>query len=105
MGNEAPFRYLQPRNTGYCNYFKRQRLRFWLIVARRSQTLTESLASYPETVSKHAAFHANASKVASAINAKKYTEAETMPGYGIPYEAAFSAASVSIIRLKKEAKL
>ncbi len=63
------------------------------------------LASYADTVSRHSAFHVEAGKVASAINAKKYTEAEAMLGYGTPYESTSSAVGVSIIRLKKEAKL
>jgi len=62
-----------------------------------------NMASYSDCVSKHAAFHLEAGKVAAAINSKKYTLAETMLDSGTPYAASSSAVGVAIMRLKKEA--
>ena len=62
-------------------------------------------ASYSECVSKHAAFHVDAGKVARSINAKKYTEAESMLGAGTSYATASSAVAAAIAHLKKEASL
>ncbi len=61
------------------------------------------LNSYAECIAKHAVFHVEAGKVASAINSKKYTEAEAMLNSGTPYAAASNAVGVAIIHLKKEA--
>jgi methyl-accepting chemotaxis protein len=58
--------------------------------------------SLKECLAKHAAFHAEAGKVALAINAKKYSEAETMLAAGTPFAAASNAVGVAIIQLKKE---
>jgi Chemoreceptor zinc-binding domain len=63
------------------------------------------LNSYADCVNKHAAFHAEAGKVAIAINSKKYTEAETMLNAGTPYTAASNAVGSAIMKLKKEAGL
>ena len=63
------------------------------------------LASHAECMQKHAAFHVEAGKVASAINAKKYTEAEAMLGGGTSYSQISSDVGVAISRLKKEANL
>ena len=62
-------------------------------------------ASYIECVTKHAAFHKEAGKVAIAINAKKYTEAEAMIDGGTTYADASAAVGLAIMRLKKEAAL
>lgn len=64
-----------------------------------------SLASYTECLSKHAVFHNEAGKVAIAINAQKYTEAEAMLNSGTAYTAASNAVGTAIMRLKKEARL
>jgi len=64
-----------------------------------------NLTSYIDCVRKHAAFHTEAGKVATAINSKKYTEAETMLGSGTTYSQVSSDVGVAIMRLKKEAKL
>ncbi|MDP1978298.1 CZB domain-containing protein [Undibacterium sp.] len=61
------------------------------------------LASYTDCVAKHATFHNEAGKVATAINAKKYEEAEKMIGAGTPYSSASSGVGVAIMKLKKEA--
>jgi methyl-accepting chemotaxis protein len=63
------------------------------------------LASYTECVSKHAVFHKEAGKVATAINAKKYVEVLDMLAPGAPYATASSAVGVAIMKLKKEAGL
>lgn len=60
--------------------------------------------SYSECVSKHAAFHIEAGRVAAMINAKKFSEAETMLGTGSPFVSASTAVGVAIMRLKKDVK-
>jgi methyl-accepting chemotaxis protein len=60
------------------------------------------LQSHAKCVTKHAAFHVEAGKVALAINAKKYTEAEAMLGADTPYSQASGEVGVAIIALKKE---
>jgi methyl-accepting chemotaxis protein len=64
-----------------------------------------ALDSFKDCVAKHALFHTEAGKVASAINAKKYSEAEAMIGAGTTYASVSSAAGVAIMKLKKEAAL
>jgi len=64
-----------------------------------------SLSSYSICMAKHAAFHVEAGKVASTINAGKFAEAEAMLGSATPYNAASSAVGVAIMGLKKEAAL
>jgi methyl-accepting chemotaxis protein len=59
-------------------------------------------SSYSECVSKHAAFHIEAGRIANMINAKKYSEAETMLGNGSPFVAASTAVGVAIMKLKKD---
>ncbi len=58
--------------------------------------------SYSECVSKHAAFHVEAGRVATMINAKKYSEAEAMLGSGSAFVSASTAVGVAIMRLKKD---
>ena len=60
------------------------------------------LASYLDCVGKHAVFHTEAGKVASAINAKKYAEAESMIDAGTSYHAVSGAVGTAIMRLKRE---
>jgi Chemoreceptor zinc-binding domain len=62
------------------------------------------LGSFKECVALHAAFHLEAGKVATAINTKKYTQAETMIGAGTRYANASSDVGIAILKLKKEAK-
>lgn len=61
------------------------------------------LDSFKTCLSKHAAFHIEAGKLASAINAGKFAEAEATLGSN---SSAFSTISsevvTSIMRLKKE---
>lgn len=61
--------------------------------------------SYIDCLTKHAAFHVEAGKIAKAINAKKYVEADAMIGSNTPYVLASSAVGLAIMRLKKEAGL
>lgn len=67
-----------------------------------AKTKLGKLASYTQCVAKHAEFHTEASKVAHAINAKKFAEAEAMLNSGAPYMKISSAVGVSILALKKE---
>ncbi|QDZ29909.1 chemotaxis protein [Noviherbaspirillum sp. UKPF54] len=61
-----------------------------------------SLPSYAECLLKHATFHAEAGKVAHAINAKNFDQAEAMLGGGTSYYQASSAVGVAIGHLRKE---
>lgn len=63
------------------------------------------LVSHTDCVQKHAVFHTEAGKVAIAINAKKYVEAEAMINAGTTFAQASSAVGVAIMKLKKEAGL
>lgn len=63
------------------------------------------LPSYTQCVAKHAAFHTEAGKIAQMINSGKYTDAEKMLAAGTSYAQASNAVGVSILALKKEAKL
>ena len=64
-----------------------------------------NLQSYIQCVDKHAAFHVEAGKVAQAVNAKNFVEAEAMLAASTPYSQASSAVGVAIMRLKKESGL
>lgn len=63
------------------------------------------LKSFAACVDKHAAFHRAAGKVASAINAGQYTQAEAMLAGGTEYATASSMVGGAIIGLRKEANL
>lgn len=63
------------------------------------------LGSHGECVKKHKVFHSEAGKVATAINAKKYTEAETMISGQTSYANASNEVGIAIMRLKKESGL
>jgi hypothetical protein len=64
-----------------------------------------SLTSYYTCVVTHAAFHTEASRVATVINAKRFAEAEAMLEGGKPYALASSAVMSAILALKAEAAL
>lgn len=64
-----------------------------------------TLKSHADCVVKHAAFHKEAGKVAQAINAKKYIEAEAMMDSGTTYTEASRSVGVAITNLKREASL
>jgi len=57
-------------------------------------------AAVRECLTKHAAFHCEAGKVATAINQQRYAEATAMLGAGTPYAQASSEVGAAIIRLK-----
>ena len=63
------------------------------------------LASYADCVSKHAAFHQEAGKVAQAINLKNYAQAKSMMDASTPYALAANAFIIALGMLKKEAGL
>ena len=70
-----------------------------------AKTKFGKLPSYSECVTKHAAFHVEAGKIATTINARNFTKAETMLGSGSAYNAASSAVGAAIMHLKKETGL
>lgn len=64
-----------------------------------------NLPSFMKCVSNHARFHVEAGKIAQAINAKKYTEAETMLTNGTAYSLASNEVGTAIIQLKKDTQI
>ncbi len=62
------------------------------------------LACYTNCVTLHKAFHVEAGKIASVINAKKYAEAEAMLNAGTAYLEASIATGLTIKELKHEAE-
>lgn len=64
-----------------------------------------ALATHANCVNRHAAFHAEAGRIAQAINAKRYADAESMMASGTAYGNASSAVGLAVMQLKKEAKL
>ncbi len=70
-----------------------------------ARVLFSGLQSYPPCVERHAQFHAEAARVAQAINQKRYAEAEAMLGGETPYADASTAVGGAIMRLKREAQL
>ena len=69
------------------------------------KSLHGRLPSFGDCVEKHAAFHREAGKVAVAINAGKFTDAEVMLGASTPYAAASTAVGVAIRILRKDASI
>ena len=64
------------------------------------------LGSKPEfqaLIERHRGFHTEAGKVATLINNKKYTEAETALGATTPFGMASAETGMAINRLKKVA--
>jgi methyl-accepting chemotaxis protein len=72
----------------------------WLHGAAKDQH--GHLASHGRCVAAHAAFHSEAGKIATLINAKKHDEAEHMLGTGTAYAEASRKVGVAIIELKNE---
>jgi methyl-accepting chemotaxis protein len=70
-----------------------------------SRPMFGPLVSHVACVKKHAAFHKEAAKIASNINAKRYAEAEKMLETGGPYSSASNEVIFAIGALKREAKL
>jgi methyl-accepting chemotaxis protein len=63
------------------------------------------LPAHGTCVQMHAAFHVEASKVAKAINDKKFAVAESMLDTSTPYGKASSSVATAILQLKKAAAL
>lgn len=59
------------------------------------------LPAHTDCVHKHQAFHNEVAKVATAVNAKRYTYAEGLLGAATPYAKASSALSVAFLQLRK----
>ncbi|HEY1186729.1 MAG TPA: CZB domain-containing protein [Gemmata sp.] len=61
--------------------------------------------AFPVCVSRHAAFHVEAGKVARAINAKRLVEAEAALESEAGYGTASSALGAALMNLKRECGL
>jgi methyl-accepting chemotaxis protein len=72
----------------------------WLVDAGKSHFVRWD--SYRDCVEMHRTFHVEASKVANAINARKFAEAGAMIAPGAPYSAAANMIATAIMLLKKE---
>ena len=70
-----------------------------------SRPMYGPLNSHIACVKKHALFHKEAAKIASNINAKRYTDAEKMLEIGGAYASASNEVVFAIGALKREAKL
>jgi len=82
----------------YCEFGK------WLHGEAKSKF--NKFSSFSECVTKHAAFHVEAGKVADAVNDKKYDEATAMiDNLDTPYTKASMAFGVAIMHLRNEAGL
>lgn len=57
---------------------------------------------FNECLTLHAAFHREAGRVATAINGRRYDDAEAMLAGGSAYNEASSAVGAALIRLKRE---
>lgn len=57
---------------------------------------------FQDLLTKHAHFHKEAGRIATAINAKQFTSAEAMLAAGEPFATASSAVAAAIIELKRE---
>lgn len=68
-----------------------------------AKTQVGQRASYTECVKKHAAFHVEAGKIATLINAKKYQEADTLLAAGSMFNSASNDVGIAVMRLKKDA--
>lgn len=75
----------------------------WLYGEGRSRW--SALPAYRSCVAKHTEFHQVAGRVALAINAGHYVEAEKMLEGTTSYGAASTDVVTAILRLKKEAAL
>ena len=60
------------------------------------------LSTFEPCLAAHKAFHVEAGKVAAAINAKKYVEAEQMIGSGSAYLKASTVTGGAILKLKQQ---
>lgn len=60
-----------------------------------------NLSAHTDCVHKHQAFHNEVAKVATAVNAKRYSYAEGLLGAVTPYAKASSALGVAFLHLRK----
>ena len=67
-----------------------------------AQAKHSKLSSYAKCLSAHAAFHAEAGKIAALINAKKKDQAEKMLAPGSPYAEISKSVGLAIIELKRD---
>lgn len=72
---------------------------------REGRSRFGALASHGDCVRKHLKFHTEVAKIATAVNATRYTEAQGMLGVGTPFAQASSALSMAFMQLRKDANL
>jgi len=75
----------------------------WLYTEAKSRYA--DMASYPDLLNKHKAFHVEAGKVSSLVNAKRFAEAEFALHTNTPYGQASQAVGLAIVKLRKETGL
>lgn len=62
-----------------------------------------ALGAHADCVHKHVVFHSEVTKIARAVNAQQFAQAESMLDAGTAYAKASSALSVSFLQLRKDA--
>jgi len=60
------------------------------------------LSNFGMCLAAHAAFHVEAGKVASLINAKRFEDAEAMLGMGTPFAETSGKVTAAIFQLQKQ---
>mgnify|MGYP003351728318 CR=1 FL=1 len=60
-------------------------------------------AAHQDCVDKHLRFHREVTKIAKAVNAQQFEQAQRLLGAGTEYSKASSELGVSFLRLRKEA--
>ena len=70
-----------------------------------ARTLYAGQTAYGMLITHHAAFHAEAAKVAASINAKQYEEAERLIDPPSGFAAASARVDAAIRRLQETAKV
>ncbi|MDZ7938450.1 MAG: CZB domain-containing protein [Rhodoferax sp.] len=64
-----------------------------------------TLGAHADCVRKHQVFHTEVAKVAAAVNAGRYTHADSLLGAGGGFASASSALSVAFMQLRKSAEI
>jgi len=70
-----------------------------------AKTRHSEVAAYPVLVTRHAAFHVEAGKIAALVNAKKFAEAELALQGDTPYGKASQSVGQAILQMRKETGL
>jgi len=70
-----------------------------------ARTRFGQLGAHSDCVHKHQAFHDEVAKVATAVNAGRFAQAQDMLGASTGFSKASSALSVAFLQLRKAAEI